>query len=174
MKKPIIGFVGPSGAGKSTLIVELVRNFSDRLAVIKSLTTRARRGQEDDLFYQFVSADEVRKRETEGRLIQVSEYAGNLYANDQIDLDKLLEYKCGLLAIVEEGVEHFRSKGYTVIVINIIPEDNPAQKDLVRKTADEMRSQLPLNPDLEVVNSFKEGGREEALGKIIEFVRRIT
>jgi len=174
MKKPIIGFVGPSGAGKSTLIAELVHHLSDRLSIIKSLTTRQRREIADDLFYQFVTLEELHKREAEGRLIQVSEYAGNLYANDAVDLDKLLDSKCGLMAIVEEGVDHFRSKGYAVITIHIIPQDNPAQTDMLRKTADEERKKVPMLFDLEIVNSFKEGGKEEALRKIIDFVHRIA
>ncbi|MFZ2804251.1 MAG: hypothetical protein WA001_03435 [Patescibacteria group bacterium] len=174
MKKPLIGFVGPSGAGKSTLMVELVHHLSDKLSVVKSLTTRQRRGQEDDLFYQFVTQDEVRKREAAGRLIQVSEYAGNLYANDKVDIDKLLESKCGLMAIVEEGVQHFRDAGYQVIVVRLIPKHNPAQTDLVRAAADELRTKIPLQADFELENSFKPEGKEKALRELIGYIQTIV
>lgn len=170
--KRIIAFVGPTGAGKTTLILELVRHMSDRLSVVKSLTTRARRGPEDDQFYQFVPREEIRKREADGRLLQVSEYAGNLYANDKVDLDHLLEYKIGLMALVEDSVPKFRNAGYQLTVIRVVPKDHPKTADVLRAQADASRAAIPLDADLELENSFRPGGKETAIRSLIEFIHR--
>ena len=165
------GFFGPSGAGKSTLLLELVRNLPDRLGIIKSLTTRARRGPEDDVFYRFISKEDLEAKRTNGTLLQVSEYAENFYANDKIEIDQLLEMKHGLMAIVEEGVKNFREAGYHVTIIRIIPKGNPQLNDEARANADATRAKLHLPADFELINDFAPGGKEAALRELLTFIR---
>jgi guanylate kinase len=167
----IFGFVGPTGAGKSTLLMELVRNLPDRLGIIKSLATRERRGPEDDAFYRFISREDLESKRANGTLLQVSEYAGNFYANDKPDVDHLLETKHGLMAIVEDGVKNFRDAGYNVTVIRIIPKGNPQSTDESRAKADAERAALHLPADFELVNDFAPGGKEIALRELLTFIR---
>ncbi len=162
---PIFGFVGSSGSGKSTLILSALAAFPNQLGIVKSLTTRPRRGSEDDLFYDFVSVEEMRRRERDGRLIQISSYAGNLYGNDRNSVNALLEKKFGIMAIVQEGIRNFRAAGYKIITLNIVPIKNTQVfwVDETRKSEDKKRSRDSLVYDAEIRNAFVPGGKEAAM-----------
>ncbi len=168
----LIAFIGPTGAGKSSLMLELVRHLSDRLAIVKSLTSRPRRGGEDDLFYQFVTKEEIEKRKTEGRIFQVSQYAGNLYANDKQDLDNLLKNKYGLIALVENGIANFLNAGYELVVIRIKPKNKPETSDARRAMEDLEHAAIPVKIDYALENSFKPGGKEEAVHRLFEYIHQ--
>jgi guanylate kinase len=170
--KPILGLVGPSGSGKTTLIEEMLRRFPERVGIVKSLTTRPRRGPEDDPNYDFVSVDEMRRMESNGELVQVSEYAGNLYAHERKHLDELLKTKIGICALVEQGVRNLREAGYHVLVVKIVPEGGEARSE-ARAEADIKRAQSGLASDVEIVNSFETGGLEKAEGALADIIRAL-
>jgi guanylate kinase len=169
---PIIGLVAPSGAGKSTLIMELLQRYP-KLAIVKSFTTRPRRGIDDDLFYEFIDEDQLRKKEDDGDLTHISEYAGNYYTNDKVYLNNLLEEKVGIAALVESGVKFLREAGYKVYVIKIRPEANKQPEDVKRLMADKEREAENLKPDLEVTNSHTPGGKGRAIDEISKFLDTI-
>lgn len=170
--KTIFGLVGPSGSGKTTLILEMLAKFPDRLGVAKSLTSRLKRGGEDDVFYDFVSREEMERRRNAGRLVQISDYAGNLYGNDRDELNALLAEKNGIAALVEDGVNNLRRGGYHVTVIKVLPFHNAAITDEMRKKADAERAKSHLPADLVLNNSFAPGGLEKAVAQLAEFISR--
>ncbi|MFA6504229.1 MAG: hypothetical protein WCT54_04880 [Patescibacteria group bacterium] len=177
---PLLALVGPSGSGKSTIIKALVAKYPDQLEISRSLTTRPKRGDEDDLFYTFTTPEDIKKRLAEGRLTHYAEYAGNFYATDKLELDKLLSRKFGIAALVGDGVRSLRKAGYEVVVINIIPKDKGLttkdkrqMTDEARKIADAERAKTGLEADFEIVNSFEEGGLEMAIQKLSEVVNTI-
>ncbi len=172
--QPIIGLVGPSAAGKSTLILEMVRFFPSKVGIVKSLTTRPRRGPEDDLFYDFVTVEEMRRREKDGHLIQISEYAGNLYAHDRAHVDRLLTIKVGICALVEQGVMNLRAAGYDVRVITVTPVDGGVERDEARRVADASRAKQRLDAALAIQNSFAQGGLEKASRELSGYVLNLT
>ncbi len=163
--KPIIGLVGPSGSGKTTLIMEMLKRFPEKLAPFKSITSRAKRDEQDALFFDFVSQDEIRQREEEGRLVQVSEYAGNLYANDTEDLLSTLNDKAVIGAIVESGVKNFEAAGFNVITVKVIPKGSQ-QATPERQKADLERQDQLDDFDFEIVNDFSPGGLETAIEEL--------
>lgn len=160
---PIIGFVGPSGSGKSTLIKALVARHPDQLEISRSLTTRPKRGDEDDLFYSFTTPEDVRRRLAGGLLTHFAEYAGNLYATDRSELNEMLARKTGIAALVEDGVRALRKAGYRVIVIKVQPENYQCTSDSKRSLADRIRGQSGLESDFEIINSFEAGGLDKSL-----------
>lgn len=169
--KTIFGLVGPTGAGKTTLILEIMERIPEKIAIVKSLTTRSRRNDGDLLFYDFTSVEDIMRRKTEGRLVQVSEYAGNLYANDRDDLDVTLQGKMGIAALVEEGVNNLRHAGYHVVIIKVIPFHNKPAADAIRAQADEQRALTHMPADLVLNNSFEPGGLEKAADQLAQFIR---
>lgn len=175
---PIIGFLGPSGAGKTTLMFGLLASDPERYGLVTSLTTRPSRGAEDEKVFRFTTHDEIRRMERDGELFQVSEYAGNLYANDHASVDALLETKIGLMAIVEMGVRNFRDAGYRVILVRVVPEGEPMIQgrpapDAIRRMEDARRAAESLPADLTIVNSFAPGGKERALEELLSFASTI-
>ncbi len=170
---PIIGLVAPSGAGKSTLIMEVLQRYP-KLAIVKSFTTRPRRGMDDDLFYEFITKDELREKENSGVLTHVSEYAGNYYTNDKKYLNELLKQKVGITALVESGVRFLREAGYQVYVIKIVPEAHKESCDVKRLIADKERQNESLPADLKVVNSHQPGGKGKAVEDICKFIDTVV
>ncbi len=170
--KTIFGLVGPSGSGKTALILEMLARFPDRLAVAKSLTTRLKRSGEDDVFYDFVSRDELERRRDDGRLVQISDYAGNLYANGREELDALLHEKNGITALIEDGVNNLRQGGYHVTVIKVLPFHNPSISDEMRKKVDAERAKSHLPADFILNNSFEPGGLAKAVDQLAAFIER--
>ncbi len=175
----IIGFLGPSGAGKTTLMFEMIRRHPDRYGLVTSLTTRPSRGPDDDRVFRRASHGEIKRMKEAGELFQISEYAGNLYANDRASVDTLLAEKIGMMAIVEMGIRHFRVAGYHVIVVRVVPEgnvtppvDRPAP-DTIRKQEDAERASQEMPADLTVVNSFANGGKEKAIEDLERFLAGI-
>lgn len=165
----IIGLVGPSGSGKSTLIQEIIKIFPS-IVIAKSLTTRPKRGLEDDLFYDFVTLSKLREMEIAGRLTHISEYAGHFYSNDKKYLDSLLKNNYGITALVESGVQYLRQAGYEVKVIKIRPSDYTLTSDLARQTADKQRAMSQVLADLEMINSFQPGGLEASVKTLTGFI----
>lgn len=163
---PILGLVGPSGSGKSTLIKAMVAKYPEKLEISRSLTTRPRRGDEDDLFYSFTTPEDIKSREANGQLTHFAEYAGNLYATDRNELDELLAHKIGIAALVEDGVRALRKAGYRVIVVKIQPEHYESSSDAKRRQADQIRAQTGLEADYTITNSFDPGGLERSLGEL--------
>jgi|GEM_PF-1172404 guanylate kinase len=160
---PILGLVGPSGSGKSTLIKALIARHPDRLEISRSLTTRPRRGDEDDLFYTFTTPEDVRDRQDRGQLTHFAEYAGNLYATDRNELNELLARKIGIAALVEDGVRALRQAGYRVVVVKIQPDHYESSSDAERRQADQIRAQSGLIADHEIINFFEPGGLDRSL-----------
>lgn len=161
--QPIIGLVGPSGSGKTTLIKEMLKRFPKKLAALKSLTTRPRRDADDKLFYDFISEKDMREKDRNNELIQISEYAGNLYGNDLMKTTELLQNKAGICALVEQGVKNFQEAGFNVIIVKILPEGGRISEDEARRSADTTRAQENLEADFEIVNSFSPGGLGRAM-----------
>jgi guanylate kinase len=170
--RPIIGLVGPSGSGKSTLIKEMMSRFGEKLGIVKSLTTRPKRDEDDRLFYHFVSENELYKREEEGRLVQISEYAGNYYAHDSEEILELLQKKIGICALVEQGVKNLEEAGFNVITVKVIPKDNPLA-DPARQKADEERTKIEMDFDFEIVNDFAPGGLQTGVDELAGIVELI-
>lgn len=165
-----IAIVATSGAGKSTLILNMLERFVKRLAIVKSLTTRPSRGVEDEPFYDIVSREEFERRRAAGRILQSVEYAGHLYGNDREHVDVVLRDRVGISALIESSVPTFRSLGYRVSVVKIVPAEGGLDRGSERRIADAEQAKTDLAADLLLVNSFASGGKEHACDELATFV----
>ena len=175
MTHPILGLVGPSGAGKTALILAMRERFPEQTSILKSLTTRACRDDQDALFYEFVSVDELRAREHKGQLVQVSEYAGNLYAHDRIHLEQATTQGIALCAIVEHGVLALRAAGYDIRTIQLIPTHaaHLVRDEPTRIQADAARAALITHHDFTLTNDFRTGGWKTTMAHMAEIVESL-
>ena len=173
--KSIFGLVGQSGAGKTTLMLEIVNRLPQRIAIIKSLTTRPWRHEEDKLFYHFISREEMQRRKDDKRLVQISEYDDNLYANDKQELDELLSQHSGIAALVEEGVQNLRRAGYHVTVIKVLPVHNKLTPTAAsRADEDAKRAATNMPADVILNNSFEPGGKEKAVEQLYRIIENFS
>lgn len=86
----VICLVGPSGAGKTAIAKELT-NKSE--AFIQPITTTTRAKREDDVndAYNFISEKKFVKLKNEGRFLENTVYSGSYYGTEQYRIDEILE-----------------------------------------------------------------------------------
>lgn len=167
---PILGFLGPSGSGKNMLIEEMLKRFPDRVGIMKSITTRAPRNEGEKLYYDFVTKEYIDELEQQGRLTHRVEFAGTHYATDRQHLDELLSKQMGACPLVQEGIRFLRNAGYEVKVIEIIPVDQPNNRDEVRHKADAERFKEKMSADIQILNSFHPGGKQRAIEQLFDYI----
>lgn len=86
---------GSSGSGKTELAKEILNSGSSKIRYHKSYTTRDKRNDEDDMFYNFVDVETFKTMAKENRFIEYEEvYPNNFYGtpiiNDDVDKDEYI------------------------------------------------------------------------------------
>ena len=168
--KFIFSLYGPTRSGKSALIEAMLSRMPDALSIIRSVTTRERRGPEDDANYsRFFTPDEFRERIAQGMMVQYVEYAGNLYGTDKAEVDAILAERHGICAMTEDGMTNMTDAGYQVVPVQIIPLSTDVGPVVTRKDQDlrsmddAARARSAVQPMLVVVNDFRKDGLETAI-----------
>lgn len=84
---------GPSGAGKSTVIKELLKREPTRYELVRSVTTRKQRSEDDN--YSFVSDETFRNIMQEGGFLETNQYQGNKckYGTPKADVMRIMSDK---------------------------------------------------------------------------------
>ena len=167
-KHTIFAFVGASGSGKSTIMIELLNHFP-HLEVIKSTTTRPKRDDTDEIFYKFVNFDYATNNDG---FLTHEIFADNHYIWEAEELNKVLQSRCGMFAIIEPTIPKLRALGYDLKLIKIVPErDFEIEREKMRKEADSARSaNNNLEFNLVVMNSFAPGGIEKSIEQVAKFI----
>ncbi|MBI1907949.1 hypothetical protein HYS28_00845 [Candidatus Uhrbacteria bacterium] len=166
-----IAFVGPSKSGKTTIMDELLARMPGDVTIIRSVTTRPQRDDEDAVYYEFISREEFERRIAADAFAHHVEHATNYYGTQRADIHAAMaSHRFCVGAFVEQGVLNLRRNGFTPIVIKIIPEHYEPNPDPVRRKEDEARDRINLGPDLVVVNSFLPGGKASAVEQVRVFL----
>jgi guanylate kinase len=169
VKHVIFGIVAQSGAGKTTITDAITQSYPDKVAIIRSLTTRQRRDDQDDRYYEFVSRDEFERARDAGELVQAVEYAGNYYGMRRSEAARILATHNGILPIIEQGIFDLRKSGFTVVPIRIKSIGAPEFPDQRRRIADRERAQVNLDGFV-VENRFEPGGLQKTVEKVTSIV----
>ena len=90
-KKPLL-ILGPSGVGKDTLINMLKEIYPNIFFKLPSYTTRTKRpGEIEGVDYFFVSEEEFKIMESQGKLFGIQKYNNNFYASNKSKLRELID-----------------------------------------------------------------------------------
>lgn len=114
---------GPAGTGKGTVVKKLCSEYENfNLSV--SLTTRAPRpGEADGREYFFITKEEFKKRIEEGRVLEYTEYCGNMYGTPADYVKSLTnEGKDVILEIETDGASQIKKLLPEAITIFLVPE----------------------------------------------------
>lgn len=172
----IFVLVGPAHCGKSMLMKEVVRLIPEHVGIIKSFTTRAKRGAEDDIFYDFFTKEALEQKRLNGELVEYVEHAGNYYGYDRKAVESVLAHTHGICAVVEHGIYDLMGAGYMVAPIKIIPLHAEKLRGVFyakheeRINADKEREKVHLDFATEIINSFEPGGKEKAVSDLVAFI----
>jgi len=179
LKNPIFVLIGPVQSGKSTLILEVVRKLPDKLEIVKSVTTRPKREDEDDLFYDFMDFESYIEKKLCMQFIETVSYGGNYYGYLHSSVDKVIKEKAGICAATEQGVLELQRSEYNVVPIKIIAKHNEeVQRDFYEKNPkrledDRRREEVAISFKKQVVNSFKGGGKEKATQDLVLLIQKM-
>ena len=100
--------VGASGAGKTTVAARLIEKTGG-FSMVRSITTRAPRGDGHDGEYIYTDREGFIKRQENGELLEYMEYGGNFYGTPISELERIFsEEKIPLLILDIEGVKSLR------------------------------------------------------------------
>ena len=112
MQRKILVLVGASGVGKTT-VADCILNSSSRFALVRSVTTRAPRGDGRDDEYIYIDREEFLSRAKNGGLIEYTEYGDNLYGTPVSELERIFASgKIPLLILDIEGVKSLRKGAF--------------------------------------------------------------
>ncbi len=124
MTKGIVAVIsGPAGSGKGSVVKMLCSEYTNfNLSV--SCTTRApRKGEVDGREYFFISREEFEKRISEGRILEHTQYCGNLYGTPADYVGKLTsEGKDVILEIETDGAGQIKKLMPEAVTIFLVPE----------------------------------------------------
>ena len=101
--KEILVLAGPSAVGKTTVASHLLA--SGEFSLVRSVTTRAPRGDAFDSEYIYLSREKMQSLVKEGGVLEHTEYAGELYGTPTSEIDRIIaEGKHPLLILDLNGV----------------------------------------------------------------------
>lgn len=100
----ILIVAGPSAVGKTTVAYSLIER-DPKFEFVRSVTTRASRGDAYDNEYIYITVPEFRELIANGGVLEHTEYAGNFYGTPRSEVKRILsEGKIPLLVLDINGV----------------------------------------------------------------------
>ncbi len=122
--KTALVLAGPSGGGKTTVMCELVKsNFGFEL--VRSATTREKRGDGNDGEYIYLSKNEFSELCRDGKMLEFTEYGGNFYGTPYSEIERITGAgKTPILILDLNGVASLRSKplGFDIYAVYVYNE----------------------------------------------------
>ena len=149
MNRNVLVIAGASGAGKTTVATHLLSSTTE-FGFIRSITTRAPRGDAHDSEYIYTDRTDFLQRVKSGEMVEYMEYGDNMYGTPVSELDRVFgEGKFPLLILDIEGVKSLRAGNFDFnsVIVYIWDEINEIEKrlyarDLSEPTAEKLLSFL--------------------------------
>ena len=99
----VLVLTGPSGVGKTSVAEQILRECP-HFSLVRSATTRERRGDRHGDEYIYLDKDEFLRRVASGEMVEYTEYSGNYYGTPKSELERIFsEGKIPLLILDIRG-----------------------------------------------------------------------
>ena len=170
----LVVITGPSGVGKTTIIKLLLEAEPD-LQYCRSLTTRERRSDEDEIYYRFISEQEFLEGIRKGEFAEWSEVYGKYYGRLKRDLDNLMRNGHVLIGIDPQGAAKLQEQYPEGVFIFLLPRSEEALEAQLRgrKTDDESSIRVRLDAALQEMHHADDFGHKVVNDRIEETVRKV-
>ena len=119
----VLVIAGASAVGKTTAVHKIIEK-DNRFELVRSITSRAKRGDSFDSEYIYVTRDEFLDLIPSGGVLEYTEYSGNLYGTPRSEIERISgEGKVPLLILDLNGVRSFRqAEGISSCTVYIYDE----------------------------------------------------
>lgn len=147
MQEKILVLAGASGVGKTT-VADCILCSDPDFSLVRSVTTRAPRGDGRDDEYIYIGREEFYHKIENGRLVEYTEYGDNLYGTPISELERIFnEGKIPLLILDIEGVKSLRAKNFNFSTVAVyiwdsldVVEKRLFARDLQEPTEEKVKS----------------------------------
>ncbi len=192
----IFCIMGKSGTGKDTVLHSLLERKDLGLVKIIPYTTRPRRtGEEDGAEYHFCSSEDLKKMESEGRVIECRTYhtmhgEWDYFTVDdgQIDLEKADYAVIGTLPVCEKLRNYYSKEQIVPIYIEVDDgvrlsralgrekkQHHPKYEEMCRRfLADAEDFSEERLKEAEVIHRFSNSNFEKCLDQIVKLIESET
>ena len=145
----IIAFMGPSASGKSTL-----RDSMELDRIVTYTSRKPRQGEIDGVDYHFISREMIMDLHDQDRLLEFTEYNGNMYATGIDSLTQVVERKGQATIIVDKNgaVKLKDLLKERVLVIGVMAPFEECQERMIdRKESDISRRLASYEREIEEI-----------------------
>ena len=88
----ILILAGPSAVGKTTVADYILKSYPS-FSLVRSATTRAKRGDGHDAEYIYLSREEFNARLLSGKMLEHTEYANEMYGTPASEIERIFDVR---------------------------------------------------------------------------------
>lgn len=140
-EKYLVVISGPSGCGKDTLFREM-KKMRPQLELSVSCTTREmREGECEGVDYYYISREEFSHRIDSGRMLEYTEYSGNLYGTPMDEIEARMNSARTVVLVIEVcgGAAVKRIYPGALLMFVAPPSMRELKRRLVARSTESMR-----------------------------------
>lgn len=194
MKRSILVIAGASGVGKTTVASALLTEPSS-FGLVRSITTRAPRGDGHDGEYIYATREEFSRMVEADELVEYTDFGDNMYGTPKCELNRVFgEGRVPLLVLDVEGIKSLRKRefDFTPVIVYLwyeldliekrlydrdLKEEPTAEKLLsfLKRKANNVRDYLAMPELCPKIDLFVRNERvEESAGEILSAFDKIS
>ncbi len=126
----LLVIAGPSAGGKTT-VMDALCGMDARFAPVRSVTTRAPRGDAFDSEYTYVDREGFDALVSRHMLLEWAEYGGDLYGTPRAEVDSILSRgEIPTLVLNLDGVRSLSATEYDLCAVYVFCDPNVAEQRL--------------------------------------------
>ena len=84
----VLVIAGPSAVGKTTVMKKILTLYPE-FEFVRSATTREARNDSHKSEYIYLSVDEFKKRLSDGKMLEYTEFGGNFYGTPESEIERI-------------------------------------------------------------------------------------